>query len=147
MPERAELRRPRAVAKLLAPVAPLRIGIDHVTYEQLIDDPFGVSTIRRDPLISDARRLSAGTYRELLETWDGVRAAREVRAPLLVIQGRNDNLQPPRQSELVFEAAGGRTDGRTRYEPVDTGHLPHLEAPTMLAGMLVEWMSEISRPS
>lgn len=140
-----------ALAKLTAPVAPLRISIDHFyAYEQLIDDPSWVSTIRRDPLIADARRLSAGTYRELLETWDGPQAARELLAPLLVIQGRHDNLQPPRQSELVFEAARSRqssVDGRTRYELVDTGHLPHLEAPAMLAERLVEWMSEVGRPA
>ena len=141
------LTRPRralfAVAKLIAPLAPLRISIDHFySYEQLIDDASWVSTIRGDPLIADARRLSARTYRELLETWDGRQAARELHTPLLVIQGRNDNLQPPRQSRLVFEAA----DGRKRYELVDTGHLPHLEAPTGLARLLVEWTSEIGRP-
>jgi pimeloyl-ACP methyl ester carboxylesterase len=133
-----------AVAKLIAPVASLRISIDHFyDYEQLIDDPSWVSTIRRDPLIADARRLSAGTYRELLETWDGPQAAHELHTPLLVIQGRNDNLQPARQSRLVFEAAAGSVK---RYELVDTGHLPHLEAPAMLAERLVEWMSGIGRP-
>lgn len=146
------LTRPRralfAAAKLIAPVAPLRISIDHFyTYEQLIEDASWVSTIRHDPLITDARRLSAGTYRELLETWDGPRAARELHTPLLVIQGRNDNLQPAQQSRLVFEAAGSLADGRARYELVNTGHLPHLEAPEMLAGKLIEWISEISRPS
>lgn len=145
------LTRPRralfAVAKLIAPVAPLRISIDHFyAYEQLIDDPSWVATIRRDPLVADARRLSVPTYRQLLETWDGPQAARKLRIPLLVIQGRNDKLQPPRQAELVFEAAP--SDNRTkRYELVDTGHLPHLEAPAMLAERLVEWTSEISRPS
>jgi pimeloyl-ACP methyl ester carboxylesterase len=134
---------PRGRWTLDEPVA----DIDHFyAYERLIDDPSWVSTIRRDPLIADARRLSAGTYRELLETWDGPQAARELRMPLLVIQGRNDHLQPPRQSELVFEAARSR-DGSTRYELVETGHLPHLEAPGMLAERLVAWMSEITRTS
>jgi len=67
------LTRPRralfAVMKLTGPVAPLRLSVDHfIAYRQLIDDPSWVATMQRDPLIADARRLSAGTLRELLET-------------------------------------------------------------------------------
>ena len=57
-----------------------------------------------------------------------------------VIQGQNDHLQPPRESELVFEAA----NNPKQYQLVDTGHLPQLEAPAMLAGLLSEWLSQIS---
>jgi hypothetical protein len=58
-----------ALMKLTGPIAPLRLSVDHfIAYQQLIDDPCWVATMQRDPLIADARRLSAGTLRELLET-------------------------------------------------------------------------------
>lgn len=131
-----------ALLQLIAPVAPIRISVNpFLKYEQLIDDPAWLSVIRRDPLITDARRLSAPTLRALLQTWDGTEATRVLHKPLLVIQGRNDHLQPPRQSELVYDAA----NEPKQYELVDTGHLPHLEAPTMLAEILSVWLCDISR--
>jgi alpha-beta hydrolase superfamily lysophospholipase len=138
------LTRPRralfALAKLISPVVPLRISVDRFyDYEQLIDDPSWTSAIRRDPLIAAARRLSVPAFRALLETWDGAQAARELHTPLLVIQGRNDRLQPPRQSQLIFEAA----NEPKRHEVVATGHLPHLEAPEMLAQLLIGWVSDL----
>jgi alpha-beta hydrolase superfamily lysophospholipase len=110
-----------AVAKLIGPLAPLRVSVDHFyAYEQLIDDPAWISTIRRDRLIADARRLSVPAFRALLEIWNGPGAVRELHKPLLVIQGRNDHLQPPRQSDLLFVAANDPKD----HKLVDTGHLP-----------------------
>lgn len=81
-----------------------------------------------DQLIRDARRLSVATYRSLLDRWDGPAAVQRLHSPLLVVQGRNDQLQPPRQSELLFDAANNPKD----YLLVDTGHLPHLEDPSTL---------------
>jgi alpha-beta hydrolase superfamily lysophospholipase len=133
-----------ALLKLIAPVAPIRISVNpFLKYKQLIDDPAWISTIQRDPLITDARRLSVPTLRVLLESWDGTQATRKLNKPLLVIQGRNDHLQPPKQSELVYDAA----NEPKQYHLVDTGHLPHLEAPTMLAEMLSAWLFHISRSS
>jgi len=133
-----------ALLQLVAPIAPVRISVNpFLKYEQLIDDPAWLSVFRRDPLISDARRLSAPTLRALLQTWDGMEATRCLHKPLLVIQGRNDHLQPPQQSELVYNAA----NGPKQYKLVDTGHLPHLEAPTMLAEILSAWIFEISGSS
>ena len=136
-----------SMLKLIASVAPIRISVNpFLAYQQLIDDPSWVSTFKHDPLLADARRLSVPTLRALLETWDGPQAVRQLHKPLFVIQGRNDQLQPPRESELVFEAA----NNPKQYQLVDTGHLPQLEAPAMLAGLLSEWLSQISgspRPS
>jgi alpha-beta hydrolase superfamily lysophospholipase len=140
------LTRPRrvafALAKLIAPLAPMRISANHFySYEQLIDDPAAVSTIRADPLIANARRLSAATYSTLLDHWNGPAAARDLHKPLLLIQGRNDRMQPPEQSRLLFAAAN---DPKT-YQAVDTGHLPHLEDPTTIAELLIDWFSELTR--
>lgn len=128
-----------ALAKLVEPVAPLRISVNHFyAYEQLIDDASWVATIRRDPLITEARRLSVRCYRELLETWDGPTVAQQLHKPVLVIQGSDDRLQPPGQSRLVYDAAGQPK----RYKLLDTGHLPHLQAPAKLAGLLADWVSD-----
>lgn len=124
------------LAKLVAPPAPLRISVDHFyAYEQLIADPSWISAIRHDELIRAARRLSVATYRSLLDQWDGRAAVQRVHTPLLVVQGRNDQLQPPQQSELLVAAANNPKE----YLLLDTGHLPHLEDPAMLGGELLDW--------
>jgi alpha-beta hydrolase superfamily lysophospholipase len=140
------LTRPRraafALAKLIAPLAPIRISVNHFySYEQLIDDPAAVSTIRADPLIADARRLSAATYSEMLDHRNGPATASDLHKPLLLIQGRNDRMQPPEQTRLVFAAA----NNPKTYQTVDTGHLPHLEDPAGIAELLIEWFSELTR--
>jgi pimeloyl-ACP methyl ester carboxylesterase len=118
-------------------VAPIRISLDHFYgLRQLIDDPKWVSTIRRDPLVADARRLSVRSYTSLLEDWDGPAAVRALHKPLLLIQGRQDRMQPPRQSELLYEAANPPKS----YELVDAGHLPHLENPDTVADLIVGWL-------
>lgn len=129
--------------KLAEPVVAPRVSVNHfIPYERLIDDPAWVATIRHDRLISDARRFRVRTYRDLLETWDGPRAVRALHKPLLVLQGRNDRMQPPEQSRLIAEAA----NDPKHLELLDTGHLPHLEAPDAVARVLTEWLSTIPRP-
>lgn len=131
-----------ALAKLVASLAPIRISVNHFySYDQLIDDRSWVSTFERDPLIADARRLSVTTFTTLLEHWDGPSAISRLHKPLLLIQGRNDHMQPPRQSQLLFEAA----NNPKKYEVVETGHLPHLEDPKTLAGLLIDWFSGLTR--
>lgn len=124
------------------PVLRPRISVNHfIPYEHLIGDPAWLSTIRHDPLIEDSRRFSARTYRDLLETWDGPQAVRALHKPVLVLQGRNDQMQPPDQSRLIMDAA----NEPKRFELLDTGHLPHLEDPATVARLLAEWLSTISR--
>ena len=140
------LTRPRralfSLAKLVAPIAPIRISLNHFySYEQLIDSRAWVSTIEADPLIANARRLSAATYSTLLDDWNGLLAVSGLHKPLLLIQGRNDRMQPPEQSRLVFEAANNPKS----YEVVDTGHLPHLEDPATITELLIQWFSRLTR--
>ena len=127
-----------SLAKLVAPVVPLRISVNHFySYDDLIDAPSWVSAIEADPLVADARRLSVATYSTLLDDWDGTAMVRRLDKPVLLIQGRNDRMQPLRQSELLFEAA----NDPKRYELLETGHLPHLEDPAGLAKLLCGWFS------
>jgi len=73
--------------------------------------------------------------------WDGPSAVSGLHKPLLLIQGHNDHMQLPQQSQLLFEAA----NNPKKYEVVDTGHLPHLEDPKSLAGLLIDWLSGLTR--
>ncbi|MDH6522278.1 alpha/beta fold hydrolase [Streptomyces sp. SAI-090] len=140
------LTRPRralfTVAKVVAPLLPMRISLNHFySYEQLIEDRSWVSTFESDPLIRDARRLSIATYSTLLEHWNGCSSVGDLHKPLLLIQGANDQMQPPEQSRLLFDAA----NDPKRYEVIDTGHLPHLEIPGTLAELLAAWWSGLTR--
>lgn len=136
------LTRPRrallVLAKLVAPLVPMRISVNHFySYGDLIDDPSWVRTIEADRLIAAARRLAVPTYTSLLEEWDGTVAVRRLRKPVLLMQGRNDRMQPPSEAELLFEAA----NEPKAYVLLDTGHLPHLEDPGGLADALTGWFS------
>jgi alpha-beta hydrolase superfamily lysophospholipase len=131
-----------ALAKVAAPIAPIRISVNHFySYQQLIDDPAWISTIEHEPLIADARRLSIATFGTLLEDWDGETAVGKLHKPLLLIQGQRDRMQPPQQSELLFKAAKEPKS----YEVLGTGHLPHLEDPRTLGRLLTEWLSTSRR--
>jgi pimeloyl-ACP methyl ester carboxylesterase len=125
------------LAEAVAPILPFRISVNNFySYEQLIDDPIWVQRIRADELITDARRLSIKAFQSLIEDWDGEAMARRLRTPLLVLQGDRDALQPASQSDLIYAAA---------HEPkrlirLDTGHLPNLEKPDLLAKSLTDWL-------
>ncbi len=140
------LTRPRrmlfAIAKAAAFFVPLRFSVNHFySYDQLIADQSWISTIEHDALIASARRLSVPTYRTLLEYWDGAAAVTALHKPLLLIQGRNDQLQPPRQSQLLYDAANDPRE----YLLLDTGHLPHLEDTGTVGGVLVDWFARTAR--
>jgi pimeloyl-ACP methyl ester carboxylesterase len=138
-PPRRELY---ALLQLIEPVAAVRVSVNpYIHYEQLTDDSDPVATIRGDRLITEARRLSVRTYRGLLWSLDGPRAASRLHKPLLVLQGRHDLLQPPEQSELVYAAA----HEPKQYERLDTGHLPHLDAPETLSAAITAWADTLDR--
>ena len=126
-----------AAVKPIASAVPLRISVNHFySYEQLIDDDAWIDAIKHDPLISDARRLTVDTYRNLLDDWDGEASIGLLRCPVLVVHGELDNLQPSNQAEMLFAAA---------HEPkqrlaLQCGHLPHLERPTEVADRVAAWV-------
>jgi pimeloyl-ACP methyl ester carboxylesterase len=126
-----------AAVKPMARVVPLRISLNHFySYEQLINDSAWIDTIRHDPLVSDARRLTVPTYRDLLEDWNGETSIGLLRCPVLVVHGELDKFQPSNQAEMLFAAA---------HQPkqrlaLQSGHLPHLERPTEVADHLAAWV-------
>jgi len=127
-----------SVAKAAAAVLPLRISVDHFyAYADLVDDARLVRRIASDAAIRAARRLSIAAYRSLIDDWDGVREVARLAQPLLLVQGLRDRLQPAEQTEALFAAA------REPKELVrlDTGHLPTLERPDLLAAAVLDWLA------
>lgn len=113
-------------------VARIRVSVNRFyRYEQLIDDPAWVSTIRNDPLIGDARRL----YPHLRAcSTTGMAPAPCTPSTSRCCSSRDATTEC--QSELLFEAA----NHPKRYELLNTGHLPHLQDPDMLADLLIGWL-------
>lgn len=125
------------VADPVSRVIPVRIGLHHFyDYGDLLEDPQWLATIRADPRIGPARRLTIATYRDLLDGWDGAAAVRGLSRPLLVVNGSRDRFQPPEQTEQLLRAAGPAV----RHETLDTGHLPHLDDPAAVADLLSRWL-------
>jgi pimeloyl-ACP methyl ester carboxylesterase len=139
------LTRPRrtlfTALKLITPVVPVRVSVNHfLPYQRLIDDPTWLAVFRGDRLIRDARRLGVTALTALLDDWDGVRAVTGLHTPLLILQGRHDHLQPPQQGDLLAAAA----HPGTQYQQIDTGHLPHLQAPDLLTGLILDWITQLT---
>lgn len=88
-------------------------------------------------VIAEARRLRVTAYRALLDDWDGRRAVADLDKPLLLIQGRNDELQPPDQGTRLLAAA----DKDAVLAFIDAGHLPHLEDTEALGSVVTDWLS------
>lgn len=116
---------------------PLRLSLSHFySYAQLIDDPAWLQVLETDPLVQDARRLRFGSYRSLFIDWDGPVTAARLHIPLLLLQGRNDAMQPPSQMDHLFATA----KEPKRRVLLDTGHLPHLEAPQAVRDAVLDWL-------
>ncbi len=126
------------IADGLAHFIPFRISMNNFySYGQLIDNPEWIRKIENDPLIPEARRLAITTYKKALE-WDTTKVVKEVNIPLLVLQGKKDNLQPINQSEMLYGAANEPKE----FKLIDAGHLPHLENPELTNKILIEWFNK-----
>ena len=132
-----------AIAKAVAVVVPLRISVNNFyAYTDLIDDPAVVDRIAHDAAITDARRLSVAAYRSLIDEWDGPREVARLGTPLLLVQGSRDRLQPAEQTDLLFAAA----NEPKQHVRLDTGHLPELERPELLADAVLGWWARHGAP-
>jgi pimeloyl-ACP methyl ester carboxylesterase len=124
-----------AAMRAIATVVPIRVSVNHfIPYERILRDPLIIDRVRRDPLVTDARRFAPSTYADML-AWNALDVAARVKVPLLVLYATDDGLQGPEQSTMLFDAA--RCEKEIRG--IDAGHVPDLEAPELLAPILVEW--------
>lgn len=125
-------------ARVASLVCPLRVSVNHFySYADLIEDHQLIERITRDETIRSARRLTVAAYRALIEEWDGVREVGRLKKPLLLVQGTHDHLQPSEQTDLLLAAAN---EPKCRVR-LDTGHLPNLERPELLASAVLAWLS------
>jgi pimeloyl-ACP methyl ester carboxylesterase len=106
-------------------------------YSLILSDPTVIARVEADPTISDARRFAPSTYEDLF-AWNALEAAASLTSPLLVLAAARDRLQPVAQSEMLFDVARTRKELRV----LDVDHVPNLEAPALLAPILVDWFSK-----
>lgn len=123
---------------LLSYIIPLRFSINHIyAYRAILSDPQWIKKIKADNLITDARKLAPMTYKDIVK-WDVTKVVSKVKAPLLVLQGKRDRLQPISQSKMLYNAANEPKEFRI----IDTGHLPDIENVDLLSKILTEWFNK-----
>jgi pimeloyl-ACP methyl ester carboxylesterase len=116
-------------------LAAIRVSVNHfIPYRRILLDPAAIDRVRRDPLVADARRLTPSTYEDMFG-WNALGAVEKMRIPLLVLCATRDGLQPAEQSTMLFDAA--RCEKELRG--IASGHVPNLDAPGLLAPILLEW--------
>ncbi len=126
----------RAAAPLSA-VPAMRISVNHFyRYENLTADTALIERVRRDTSITNARRLTISTYRELLDIWDGPTEISRLHHPILLINGTHDHLQPEDQTRQLLAAA----NEPKQHRRISTGHLPHLDATVEVADLTTTWI-------
>lgn len=127
-----------AIFSFLSKWIPFRVSLNHfVPYTAVLSDRQVIEKLSKDPLISEARKLFASTYREMF-SWNATEPAGKVEAPTLVIAGKpGDLLQSYNQSMLLYNALKGEKELRK----IDHGHLPHLENPDLVAQILGDWFN------
>lgn len=123
---------------LLDRVAPIRVSVNWFDpYKRILTDPAVRRRVAADPLISDARRLSVATYRDIL-TWTALDIAPKITISVLVLAATRDRFQPITQSTMLADAL---SNAATELRLLDTGHVPNLEAPELLAPVLAAWFA------
>jgi alpha-beta hydrolase superfamily lysophospholipase len=125
------LRLLRAAAR----VVPFRVSVNYfIPYRRILLNRSIIKRVRRDPLITDARRFAPSTYEDIFN-WNAMKTVSTLGAPMLVLYARHDGLQPPEQSIMVFEAARCKKE----IKELVTGHVPDLENPELLGPILKDW--------
>jgi len=127
-----------SVLKALARFFPIRVSVNHFEpYRRILSKPKLIEQVRADRMIADARRFAPSTYSDIF-AWNALQVMDEVRAPLLVLHGSKDLLEPVDQAKLLFDAAHCEKEIRI----IDTGHLPNLEHADLLNQVVRDWFTK-----
>ena len=117
---------------------PFRVSVNHfIPYSLIIDSEDKVKEVVADKLVSDARRFSVGTYRDIF-SWDMTKVITNVNVPILIIQGEKDRLQPISQANQLFESSNEPKE----LMLIQTGHLPNIDNPEYLSRIVFKWLSQ-----
>lgn len=128
-----------AIAPVIFKIIPFRVNVNYfIPYTKILSNRDIIKKISSDISVSDARKFAVPTYINLFN-WDMTKVVPKVKVPILILQGKEDRLQPISQATKLFDAAN---------EPkelilTETGHLPNLENPEYIKNILVKWFNKI----
>jgi alpha-beta hydrolase superfamily lysophospholipase len=124
---------------LFSKIVPLRVSVNYfIPYKLILTDQKIIQSIVNDPLVSNARKFAVSTYKDMF-SWDATKIAEKINVPILVItQKAKDKLQTNNQSMLLFNALKEPKE----LKQIDTGHVPDLENPDLVSGLLVDWFTK-----
>lgn len=127
------------IVRTLSALIPLRISVNFfIPYSKILSNPAIIDNIRTDRLITDSRKFAVSTYEDMF-SWDATRIARNIRIPVLVLaQKGSDLLQTNAQSMLLFNAL----ECPKTLTVIETGHVPDLENPELVSGIIVRWLHD-----
>lgn len=129
-----------AISGVIFKIIPFRINVNYfIPYTMILTDKNIIKKIANDKSVSEARKFAISTYQDMF-SWDMTKVVPKVKIPLLVLQGKDDGLQSTTQSTMLFDAA----KEPKRIIITESGHLPNLENPEYLRGLLVEWLKKLS---
>lgn len=117
-----------------------RVSVNYfIPYSLIIKDKKIIKNIKRDKTVTEARKFAISTYLDIFR-WDMTKLVPNINAPILILQGKEDRLQPINQATMLFDAA---------VEPkkmilIETEHVPNLENPEYLSKIVVEWLKDIA---
>lgn len=120
-------------------LVPFRLSVNRfIPYTKILTDKNIIKKIKEDKSISSARKFAISTYNDMF-SWDMTKIVSLVRVPILVIQGKQDGLQSPSQSTMLYDAANEPKE----IALIETGHLPNLENPELLADLVISWLQKV----
>jgi uncharacterized protein len=121
--------------KSISKVIPFTVNISYFIPRSLVlSDEEIIERVENDPKVFESRSFTAETYSEMIR-WDASREVKKVHAPILVIHGKHDKLQPVSQSELLYESASEPK----KLTLIEAGHVPTLEQTGELYHVLSDW--------
>lgn len=128
-----------AISAAIFKIFPFRINVNYfIPYTKILTDKTIIQKIAADKSITEARKFAISTYQDMF-SWDMTKVAPKVKIPILVLQGKDDGLQSTTQSTMLFDAASEPK----RLIITESGHLPNLENPEYLKGILVNWLKKL----
>jgi pimeloyl-ACP methyl ester carboxylesterase len=120
---------------------PFRLSVNlFIPYRLIIKDSAIIRRIQSDPRISNARRFTTETYKDIFQ-WNALEAAARLNSPILVLQAKRDQLQPASQSQMLFDAI----HCEKALEFIDSSHVPNLDNPHLLAEIVLRWFDSSLR--
>jgi pimeloyl-ACP methyl ester carboxylesterase len=123
------------VFNLFSSLVSFTVSVQHfIPYHKLFTRSDIIKKVKGDPLTIKAGRISPFSYNKATQ-WDARSSARKVSAPLLVLHGKKDRIIPKEQSDILYEC----TENPKEFKMINTGHMPTMENPDLLARLLGDW--------